>query len=106
MPSSLKATTVEIVNGNTRSMHNNGAMGFLKSDGNWDMYANNSGQIWAASYGWLHDCFFSAVSATSSGVTGNLMTNNNCVRDVSLVDNGGTITIARTYNCACNCVCK
>ena len=40
--------------------HNQGLMGFLKSDGNWDMYMNNSGQMWTANYGWLHDYFFSS----------------------------------------------
>jgi hypothetical protein len=42
--------------------HNQGLMGFLKSDGNWDMYMNNSGSMWTAGYGWLHDYFFNAVS--------------------------------------------
>lgn len=42
----------------TRSLHHqNGLMGFLKSDGNWDMYCNNGGHLWTAAYGWLHDYF-------------------------------------------------
>lgn len=108
MPSSLNNNTVSITaNGTTRYFHHDGTVaGFLTTGGGWDMYANNSGQIWAANYGWLHDCFFSAVSATSTGTVGNLPASNNCVSNVSLVDNGGTITIARTYNCNCNCNCK
>ena len=47
----------------TRYLHvNSNLMGFLKSDGNWDMYMNNSGSMWTANYGWLHDYFFNAVS--------------------------------------------
>jgi len=47
----------------TRSLHvNSNLMGFLNSGGGWDMYANNSGQVWAANYGWLHDYFISSVA--------------------------------------------
>lgn len=44
-----------------RHIHANGGMvGFLKSDGNWDMYCNNGGYLWTAGYGWLHDRFAGA----------------------------------------------
>ena len=131
MSSALKSTTVEIANGNTRWVHNNGAMGFLKSDSNWDMYANNSGQIWAANYGWLHDYFFSAINNCAWGVdgargncgnTGNCYNSGNCQVTAAncgniqttaaiLEDSGSTVNL-RTYlynyncNCNCNCTCK
>ena len=104
--------------------HNQGLMGFLKSDGNWDMYMNNSGQMWTANYGWLHDYFFSTIAncfiGNCPGNTGNCspVGNNatsvvsNCgsasfVRD-ELVDNGSQISVRRTqynFNCNCNCNC-
>ncbi len=104
--------------------HNQGLMGFLKSDGNWDMYTNNSGQMWTANYGWLHDYFFSTIAncfiGNCPGNTGNCspVGNNatsvvsNCgsasfVRD-ELVDNGSQISVRRTqynFNCNCNCNC-
>ncbi len=104
--------------------HNQGLMGFLKSDGNWDMYMNNSGQMWTANYGWLHDYFFSTIAncfiGNCPGNTGNCspVANNatsvvsNCgsasfVRD-ELVDNGSQISVRRTqynFNCNCNCNC-
>jgi hypothetical protein len=109
----------------TRYLHHNaGLMGFLKSDGNWDMYMNNSGQMWTANYGWLHDYFFSTIAncfiGNCPGNTGNCspVGNNatsvvsNCgsasfVRD-ELVDNGSQISVRRTqynFNCNCNCNC-
>lgn len=116
--------------GTTRYLHVNGnLMGFLKTDGNWDLYANNSGQVWSANYGWLHDYFFSAVSncATfgyvappSSGNTGNcynapgncntLVANcgNMVANAVVLEDSGATVssrTYRYNYNCNCNCDC-
>ena len=122
MPTALKSTTVEVANGNTRSVHNNGVMGFLKSDGNWDMYVNNNGQVWTANYGWLHDCFFSTISNCSpqTTVTGQNIANcvENCtyfgdnagvVFSTQLVDEGSNIRVrsVRHYcNCNCACTCK
>jgi len=109
----------------TRYLHvNSTLMGFLKSDGNWDMYMNNSGSMWTANYGWLHDYFFSTIAncfvGNCPGNTGNCspVGNNatsvvsNCgsasfVRD-ELVDNGSQISVRRTqynFNCNCNCAC-
>jgi len=109
----------------TRYLHvNSNLMGFLKSDGNWDMYMNNSGSMWTANYGWLHDYFFSTIAncfnGNCPGNTGNCspVGNNatsvvsNCgsasfVRD-ELVDNGSQIAVRRTqynFNCNCNCNC-
>ncbi len=131
MSSALKSTTVEIANGNTRSVHNNGSMGFLKSDGNWDMYANNSGQIWAANYGWLHDYFFSAISNCGGigwyGAVDNCNGNTGACSPVgygastvasncgnmssyrTVLEDGGSTVNVRTYrynyNCNCNCAC-
>jgi len=109
----------------TRYLHvNSNLMGFLKSDGNWDMYMNNSGSMWTANYGWLHDYFFSTIAncfvGNCPGNTGNCspVSNNatsvvsNCgsasfIRD-ELVDNGSQISVRRTqynFNCNCNCAC-
>lgn len=109
----------------TRYLHvNSNLMGFLKSDGNWDMYMNNSGSMWTANYGWLHDYFFSTIAncfnGNCPGNTGNCspVGNNatsvvsNCgsasfVRD-ELVDNVSQIAVRRTqynFNCNCNCNC-
>jgi hypothetical protein len=109
----------------TRSLHHNqGLMGFLKSDGNWDMYMNNSGQMWTANYGWLHDYFFSTIAncfiGNCPGNTGNCSpVSNNAIAVVSncgsaafirdeLVDNGSQISVRRAqynFNCNCNCNC-
>ena len=110
--------------GRTRRLHHNeDLMGFLKTDGNWDLYTNNNGQVWSANYGWLHDYFFSAVSncarqnADYSGNAGNCNPSPNCISVVSncgnvyqlttvLEDSGATVNV-RTYryNFNCNCAC-
>ncbi len=115
--------------GTTRYLHVNGnLMGFLKTDGNWDMYMNNGGSMWTANYGWLHDYFFSAVSncarqhSASSAFQGapNCNTTDNCYNCgdfaagasyplmTTLFDSGATIRIgnyASRYNCNCDCNC-
>jgi hypothetical protein len=108
--------------------HNQGLMGFLKSDGNWDMYMNNSGQMWTANYGWLHDYFFSAVSNCfrSSNPSAGWQGAPNCTANTGdyyncgdfapysgiymlrLVDGGSTISFGSQttrYNCNCDCNC-
>ncbi|MFN5254463.1 MAG: hypothetical protein ACK5BY_01325 [Limnohabitans sp.] len=106
--------------------HNQGLMGFLKSDGNWDMYMNNSGQMWTANYGWLHDYFFNAVSNCfrtynpSAGWQGapNCVANTadyyNCGDQppntsyymLRLADGGSTISFgSQTTRFNCNCAC-
>jgi len=111
--------------GRTRRLHHNeDLMGFLKTDGNWDMYVNNNGQVWTANYGWLHDVFFSQVRncaptlVAGSGATGNCVPENpiNCYGSgnmttvrTELMDNGGQIQIRSVryyYNCNCNCNCN
>jgi hypothetical protein len=104
----------------TRSFHHNqGLMGFLKSDGNWDMYMNNGGQMWTANYGWLHDYFFKTVTNCAGNSAGGYTYN--CIENCTyfgdnasffisqdLVDEGGNIRIrsVRHYcNCNCNCNC-
>lgn len=104
----------------TRYLHNNsGLVGHLKSDGNWSVYDNNSGQIWSSNYGWLHDFFFYYVSNCASGGTwpgGSRVASSpvgyaNCfVSGVSLNDNGSymspSVSLAgfgTACNCACNC---
>lgn len=92
----------------TRSLHvNSNLMGFLKSDGNWDMYMNNSGQMWTASYGWLHSNFFSAVTNCGGSTNAiNCYGSGNKVASVSaeLMDDGGTVRI-RSVNTLTNCDC-
>ena len=123
MSSTLKSTTVEITNNGTRALHHNGGtMGLLKTDGNWDMYANNSGQIWTPNYGWLHDYFFSGIAncAPTTTATGQNIANcvENCtysgdnigqVFSVQLVDGGSSVrvrTVRHYVNCNCACTCK
>ncbi len=111
----------------TRSLHVNGnLMGFLNNGGGWDMYANNSGQVWAANYGWLHDYFVNSVSncvreGFGAGNTGNCSPGESNVINCygggnmmgyqrELVDNGGQVairTVRHYYNCNCdrNCGC-
>lgn len=96
----------------TRSMHHNqGLIGFLKSDGNWGMYTDNTGQIWSANYGWLHDKFASknqtmssiGVSQTHLDQGGNVPgTKGLCTRA-----DGSQFWIYYTNstNCNCNCNC-
>ena len=108
--------------------HNQGLMGFLKSDGNWDMYMNNSGSMWTANYGWLHDYFFSAVSNCfrSNNPSGGWQGAPNCTVNTAdyyncgdqapatyyymlrLVDGGSTVSFgsqSTRYNCNCACDC-
>lgn len=136
MPSATISSTAPQIDftdtdqGTTRYLHVNGnLMGFLNTGGGWDMYANNSGQIWAANYGWLHDYFFNAVANCfrgggnpSSGWQGapnctvNLADYYNCGDQppnpyyymLRLVDNGSTISFgsqSTRYNCNCDCNC-
>ncbi len=132
MTVSSTAPTVDLADtstGRTRKLHHNDdLMGFLKTDGNWDLYANNAGQVWSANYGWLHDYFFSAVSncarqhSASSAFQGapNCNTTDNCYNCgdfaagasyplmTTLFDSGATIRIgnyASRYNCNCDCNC-
>jgi hypothetical protein len=112
----------------TRYLHvNSNLMGFLKSDGNWDMYTNNSGSLWTANYGWLHDYFFSTITncgyfaGNCSGNTGNcyngpgataVVQQTNCGNvsvDRLVLEDGGSSVAMKTYrysyNCNCNCAC-
>jgi hypothetical protein len=113
----------------TRSLHvNSNLMGFLKSDGNWDMYMNNGGSLWTANYGWLHDYFFNAVGNCfrssnpgsgwqgASNCTANTADFYNCgdlaptsgIYMLRLVDGGSTISFGSQttrYNCNCDCNC-
>lgn len=104
--------------GTTRYLHvNTNLMGFLNTGGGWDFYANNSGQLWSANYGWLHDYFFRQVAncASNSGTGDNAI---NCYGSGStvvgriheLIDEGGQIRLRSvnylaTVNCNCVCAC-
>jgi hypothetical protein len=103
--------------------HNQGLMGFLKSDGNWDMYMNNSGQMWTANYGWLHDYFFSSVANCAPTLVNCNGNAGNCIPEVpincygsgnmqqiraELLDNGSQVqlrSVRYNFNCNCNCAC-
>lgn len=96
----------------TRSLHvNSNLMGFLKSDGNWDMYMNNGGSMWTANYGWLHDYFFRQVAnCGGTGYAINCYGSGNITsrHDYELIDEGGqvrlrTVNVLTNCNCACNC---
>jgi hypothetical protein len=109
----------------TRSLHvNSNLMGFLKSDGNWDMYVNNGGSMWTANYGWLHDYFFSSVSNCAPTLVNCNGNAGNCIPEVpincygsgnvatvrtELIDNGSQIqlrSVRYNFNCNCNCACN
>lgn len=113
--------------GRTRHLHHNeDLMGFLKTDSNWDMYANNGGSIWTPAYGWLQDYFFSSVGncapirssgGNCNGNAGNCMPEGpiNCYGGgnlaqtrVELIDAGSQVqlrSVQYNYNCNCNCNC-
>lgn len=107
-----------------RLQHDNNLMGFLKVDGSWDFYSDNTGQVWSGAYGWLHSYFFNSVANCGSGAggtpgytyvqfLGTLAVN--CYGSGSviggqrheLVDEGGVIRLRTvnylTNNCNCNC---
>ena len=104
--------------------HNQGLMGFLKSDGNWDMYTNNAGSLWTANYGWLHDYFFSSVANCAPTLVNCNGNAGNCIPEVpincygsgnmqqiraELLDNGSQVqlrSVRYNFNCNCNCDCN
>ena len=92
----------------TRKLHvNGGLMGFLNSSDGWDMYSNNSGQIWTSNYGWLHSYFFSTVTncgniARAGSGVGTSVSVSNCV---SLVDGGANVGLTGTFTVTVNCQC-
>jgi hypothetical protein len=108
--------------GTTRYLHVNGnLMGFLNTGGGWDLYANNSGQVWAANYGWLHDRFAQRISNSRLAFQGYEQYNYSATITGSatfprwtgyslVVDESGNnqIFLRRNYqtNCNCNCNCN
>lgn len=115
---------IDTTTGRTRKLHHNeDLMGFLKTDGNWDLYTNNSGQLWTANYGWLHDKF--AQRATVLGEQGadrdtgyrtncgNINCNARTATGLEVFDSGdgrhqirAYYGITYSYNCNCNCDCS
>lgn len=113
----------------TRYLHHNGGlMGFLKSDGSWDMYMNNAGSLWTSNYGWLQDYFFSTVSncvrvdnptsawqgAPNCAITdncyncGDFAANGSYPKMTTLFDGGSYVRLGSygsRYNCNCDCNC-
>jgi hypothetical protein len=105
--STIEMLDDESTNG-IKYIHANGnQIGFLGGSFNWIFYARQDGWIASPAYGWLHDYFFSGVSNSGSNV-GALGFGNAVLVDSALVDNGGTVTLSRTYrtyNCDCACAC-
>lgn len=98
----------ESPNGKKYLHANSNLIGFVGGDGNWKQYANESGQIWAANYGWLHDRF----AAKSNEISGVSVVDGNCgnipTPSAYYLDkpNGNTVRLVRTFtNCNCNCNC-
>lgn len=100
--------------GNKYIHANSGLIGFLNSSGNWELYTNNSGQVWTSNYGWLHDYFFNNVANCGGQGTGSPAIN--CYGSGAgitgyrheLIDNDGQIqirTVNYLGNCNCNCNC-
>lgn len=112
------APTIAMVDtdGVRRSLHvDAGLMGFLSSSGAWEMYTNNSGQLWTSSYGWLHTKFFNGVTNCASSVDHRYAINcygsGNRVAyiDYELINNGGSVQLRAVKglaNCNCNCNCS
>ena len=91
--------------GTTRYLHvNSNLMGFLKTDGNWDMYMNNSGQMWTANYGWLHDRFAAkaAEDRINNCTQGSFVSSN--LQSYRIVKSGSSLYLEAS-NCNCNCDC-
>lgn len=63
MSTTLGDRYVEITTqGETRFLYkSNTVIGFYRNTLGWMTYANNDGQWWSNTYGWLHDYFFSSV---------------------------------------------
>lgn len=101
--------------GNKYIHANGGLIGFLNGSGSWELYTNNSGQVWTSNYGWLHDYFFNNVANCGGEGTGSPAIN--CYGSGAvvsgyrheLIDNGGQIqirTVNYLSNCNCNCNCN
>jgi len=91
--------------------------GFLKDDGSWAFYSNNAGQIWSATYGWLHDKFMYVETRSMGGINlGRLNSNTggncgniplNCTSYLTANNSGGFDLYYNQYNCVnCNCDCS
>jgi hypothetical protein len=113
MTITVGTNTVDI---NGRSVHSDGTnMGFLNTSAGWDMYVNNSGQIWTSNYGWLHGTFYNATSncltiSTAMGGTINCYGSGNIVttRTFELTDAGSQVyarVVQSLTNCNCACDC-
>jgi hypothetical protein len=95
--------------GTTRYLHvNSNLMGFLNTSAGWDMYANNSGQIWTANYGWLHAYLFSTIANCQNTVRSTSGSGNTWTTELRLYDNGGELQFGThrfLTNCVCDCPC-
>jgi hypothetical protein len=122
MSTILQGDRVQI---NNRWAHCDGTnAGFLNTGGGWDMYVNNSGQIWTPNYGWLHDRFAHRTPVAGQGPQGDHGVRNNCGNincntvincGYEIYDTGNGQQRLRYYiegynvswncNCACACAC-
>jgi hypothetical protein len=80
---------------------NGDARGFQTNAGGWAFYSNNSGQLWSANYGWLHDAF--AVKGTFH----HTVSVTNCGTTLSATLSGNNLALqlytAACSDCACAC---
>lgn len=107
----------------TRYIHNNsGLVGDLNNGGGWAFYNDNSGNLWSAAYGWLHDYFFRVVTNCAIQGTTSGQNISNCVENCTyfgdnvgqvyssqLLDEGANLrirTLRHYVNCNCACTCK
>lgn len=107
---------------NNRWVHCDGSnIGFLRTDGNWDMYTSNGGNVWTAGYGWLHDKFAYLQTRTISGQligrdgglsssvgSGNITNYDTYISYLTMTNSAGFdlyYTRRRVYS-NCNCTCK
>lgn len=120
----IDLTDDESPNGVKRVHANSNLVGFVGGDGNWKQYVNESGQVWAANYGWLHDRFAHATTILGQAGTGDHGVRNNCGNvncnqvincGYEVFNAGGGQHQVRYYiegynvswncNCACDCAC-
>jgi hypothetical protein len=95
---------------NKKYLHaNSNLIGFVGGDGSWKQYVNESGQMWAANYGWLHDRFAAASHSINvhqfSGNTGDGVGGGATANALVQIASDNTVRIYRNTNCNCNCNC-
>jgi hypothetical protein len=117
----IDLTDDESPNGVKRIHANSNLVGFVGGDGNWKQYVNESGQMWAANYGWLHERFATRETVWGQGGARDTGYRTNCgnINCNSWTNNGYEIFdvgdgrhqlrayygLRISWNCDCNCAC-